>query len=387
MLLFFLSCAELNFENELATDNDDDGYSEFEGDCDDNNYDKSPEDRDGDGLSSCQEDCDDNDASLNQIDFDQDGISSCDGDCRDDDPRFQKDNCPVFVDIEAGTFLMGSPDDEIGRNDDEVQHQVTLTHNFEIMTTEVTQSLFLILTDQNPSHFLGCGDGCPVDSVNWSIAAFAANAMSEIEEYERCYDCAVSSSITCRPIGNPYECSGYRLPTEAEWEYAARFGSNSAFWTPRGGEELPDFASVNTSEELEEEEDGNVCDASQLILSEGTALSTLAWFCANNLDNVNGQEGNGTKETALLTPNGYGLYDMHGNVYEWIHDGYGAYENNATDPYGKEETDGGDWNNQRIMRGGFWGEHPKNLRSANRVQQSSTITYKYTGFRLARTTD
>lgn len=387
MLLLILSCAELNFDNDLATDNDEDGYSEFDGDCDDNNPDKSPEDKDGDGLSSCQNDCDDNDTSLNQLDLDQDGVTSCDGDCRDDDPRFQVDNCPNFVTIEAGSFFMGSPEDEIGRNDDEQRHQVRLNHDFEIMTTEVTQSLFYILTEKKPSYFPDCGDSCPVENVNWGMAVFTANLMSELEGYELCYTCEEDSPGDCRPKGNPYECSGYRLPTEAEWEYAARFGSDAAFWTPTGGEELPPFASTEATDELEEEENANVCDASQLILSEGTALSTMAWFCANNTANVNGQEGYGTKPVGLLTPNGYGLYDMHGNVYEWVHDGYGPYTPDVEDPYGMEETEDGDWNVRRVMRGGFWGEHPKNLRSANRVGQSSTITYQYTGFRLARTAD
>ena len=148
MLIFLLSCAELNFDNDLAVDNDDDGYSEFDGDCDDTDPDKSPEDKDGDGLSSCQDDCDDNDTSLNRLDVDQDGVTSCDGDCRDDDPRFQVDNCPIFVTIESGSFFMGSPEDEIGRNEDERRHQVRLNHDFEIMTTEVTQSLFYILTEK-----------------------------------------------------------------------------------------------------------------------------------------------------------------------------------------------------------------------------------------------
>ena len=86
-------------------------------------------------------------------------------------------------------------------------------------------------------------------------------------------------------------------------------------------------------------------------------------------------------------PNGYGLYDMHGNVYEWIHDGYDSYPSSAvTDPYGTDTINDA-WNNFRIIRGGFWGTHPKNLRSANRVEQSSTVTYQYTGFRLARTVD
>ena len=202
MLLLILSCAELNFDNDFAIDNDGDGFSVFDGDCDDTNPDKNPEDKDGDGLSSCQDDCDDNDTSLNRIDLDQDGVTSCDGDCRDDDPRFQIDNCPVFAQIESGSFFMGSPEDEVGRNDDELVHQVQLSHDFEIMTTEVTQSLFHILTNTRPAHFSSCGASCPIENINWSMSAYAANLMSDLEGYEQCYNCEGSTPPTCRPKGN-----------------------------------------------------------------------------------------------------------------------------------------------------------------------------------------
>ena len=311
-------------------------------------------------------DCDDLDADLNPMDLDGDGESSCEGDCRDEDDRFTSISCPAFIEIEGGTFRMGSPESEPGRDEDELQHGVTLSHDFELMSTEVTQGLYSLLMGNNPSDFLDCGSDCPVENVNWHSAAAAANKFSELEGLPPCYDCEAGGSIySCISPEDPYACEGYRLPTEAEWEYAARFGTEKSFWTPRGGGDLDDDFATS-------------CDMAETVLDDGTQLTDLAWFCANNLDV--GNDGNGTKPVAQLVPNGHGLFDMHGNVYEWVHDGYEEYpDSNVTDPKGD------DGNVNKVLRGGRWSLHGKEMRCAEREVQSSTLVYNFLGFRMART--
>ena len=131
--------------------------------------------------------------------------------------------------LPASTFLMGTPSDEVGRESNEDQHQVVLAQNFYLMTTEVTQRMYEALLQENPSEFQSCGSDCPVEMVDWHDAARFANALSQYEGYDLCYSC---SEDECASVAEPYDCSGYRLPTEAEWEYAARSGSSSAFGHP-----------------------------------------------------------------------------------------------------------------------------------------------------------
>jgi len=248
-------------------------------------------------------------------------------------------------------------------------HRVTLSHDFWLGKTEVTQGQWKTLMggkwSSYPSHFKHCGADCPVESVNhWQALEFA-NAVSREEGVPECYtlkgcrkdpDNVHAPGITCRkvkvntPSGSVYDCEGYRLPTEAEWEYAARAGTD-------------------------------------LVYAGSNNIGEVAWFA----DNSN-QE---THQVAMKTPNAWGLYDMTGNVSEWTWDWYGDYDSAPqTDPTGvqgrhryvvEEPTD---WNfvgdgRSRVWRGGNWGESAWHARVARRKGHPSAGSSA--GCRLART--
>ena len=243
--------------------------------------------------------------------------------------------------VKAGTFTMGSPASEPGRDSDETQHQVTLTHSFAIWKYEITQGEFESLVGYNPSHFSSCGKDCPVEEVSWHEAVAYCNALSKQAGLLQCFDCQGSkSSATCSLksayTGNGgkdyYKCPGYRLPTEAEWEYAARAGSTGATYG---------------------------------------ALDDIAWN--------DGNSGNKTHAVGGKKANAWGLHDMIGNVWEWTYDWHGSYPSGAvTDPVGPSSG------SNRVYRGGSWSSYARYCRAAYRNGNGPSYRNSYLGFRPSR---
>jgi formylglycine-generating enzyme required for sulfatase activity/outer membrane protein OmpA-like peptidoglycan-associated protein len=208
-----------------------------------------------------------------------------------------------FVYIPGGTFIMGSPLGEYGRDDNERQHQVTLTRGFYMQTTEVTQGQWQALMGRNPSHFLNCGWDCPVEQVNWYEVQEFIKRLNEAEKTRR-----------------------YRLPTEAEWEFASRAGSTTAF---HHGEIAGDKSGYDE------------------------ILDQVGWYYRNS--------EKGTHQVSQKKSNAWGLYDMHGNVWEWCQDWQRKYPFRAvTDPTGAATG------KARIRRGGSWSHYPLFCRSSYR---------------------
>jgi cysteine-rich repeat protein len=254
----------------------------------------------------------------------------------------------VFVPIPAGTFTMGSPAGEPGRSSDETQHQVTLTQGFEMLSTEVTQGQFLAVLGYSPSSFAACGATCPVERVNWHEAAAYANALSARAGLGACYDCAgAGTTVTCvlaAAYATPYACPGYRLPTEAEWEYAARAGTTTGTYN-------------GTSTLLNCEQPNAVLDP-------------IAWFCGN--------AGSTTHAAGGKAANAWGLYDMLGNVYEWVHDWYATYPGDVSDPWGPAAG------SYRVFRGGSFGSSARLARAAYRFYTDPSLRDYVLGFRPVR---
>jgi formylglycine-generating enzyme required for sulfatase activity len=235
-----------------------------------------------------------------------------------------------FVEIPAGTFTMGSPQSEPERGNDETQHEVTLSRSFWLQAREVTQSEYESLMGSNPSWFAECGGKCPVDSVTWVDAIKYANALSAKQGLPACYD--DEGAVVGDPGGDPYGCVGYRLPTEAEWEYAAR------------------------------------ADTMQAQYGE---LDAIAWHSGNSLGQPHPVGGKAA--------NAWGLHDMIGNVWEWTWDWYGFYPESAqVDGVGLEAG------TSRLIRGGCWNPGARYLRAAHRNHDAPGVRNNNLGFRLAR---
>lgn len=259
-----------------------------------------------------------------------------------------------WITIEPGTFMMGSPEQEPCRHPaDETQRQVTLTHKFEIWSTEVTNKQYVEAMGSMP--FTSCGDYCPVGDVTWHMAAAYANRLSEIKNYPPCYSCTGSNidlrcQIDAQYTGGSstiYQCLGYRLPTEAEWEYAYRAGTTTALYKGT----------------LDGSCTGNG----------GTNAETIAWYKYNAQGDMH---LSGRKD-----PNNWSLYDMAGNNAEWVNDWCADSFTSATltDPAGP--TSG----TNKVLRGGSWDSEPDKLRAASRLSDLATSSYNDYGFRIVRT--
>jgi formylglycine-generating enzyme required for sulfatase activity len=228
-----------------------------------------------------------------------------------------------YVRIAPATFTMGSPTSEEGNEDDETQHSVTITRGYCMKATEVTQGEWQAVMGNNPSGFKNCGANCPVEQVSWDDAVGYANALSRREGLPECYAGSTFTGLTC---------TGYRLPTEAEWEYAARAGTTGATYEN---------------------------------------LDRVAWY--------NQTAGLTTYIVRQKQPNAWGLYDMLGNVWEWTNDWYDTYPSSVTDPTGP--TNG----SYRVSRGVSWRDNARNARAANRYENTAASRVNHLGFRLVRT--
>ncbi|MBF0226022.1 MAG: formylglycine-generating enzyme family protein [Desulfobacterales bacterium] len=227
----------------------------------------------------------------------------------------------TFVLIPAGDFIMGSPENEIGRDEDESQHKVTISKSFYMQTTEVTQGQWKAVMEGNPSLFSNCGDDCPVEMVSWEDCQLFISKLNAMENHNL-----------------------YRLPTEAEWEYSARAGTTTAL--PNG--------------------DITVTDCNY-----DSNLDKIGWYCYNS--------GSKTHPVAQKQANLWGLYDMHGNVWEWCSDWYDSYPSTVViDPTGASTGP------SRVIRGGDWNDDALYCRSAYRGYDSPSPRISSIGTRLVR---
>ncbi len=294
-------------------------------------------------------------------------VSACSG---DDNRRNRGDSAPLhdtadglcgymdaaLIYVPPGSFTMGSPSDQPGHQEDEMQHQVTLTHGFCIGQHEVTGDFFYRYAGYSPSFNAKCGGFCPVEGVSWHEAAWFTNALSEALGLEVCYQCdSGGETAYCTRRGSPYECKGFRLPTEAEWEYAARGGETSSY--PNGGSLIAG--------------DEDSCEGS-LVLDNGARLDDVSWYCGNSQDS--------TSQVAQKVANPLYLYDVVGNVSEWVHDWYAhSYGGDAVDPWGPTN---GSW---KILRGGSYSSRPDEVRLSGRGSVSPSYGTGRHGFRFVRT--
>ena len=290
-----------------------------------------------------------------------------------------------FVLIPAGTFLMGSPSDEYGRSGVETQHTVTLTTPFHMHVTEVTNQQYADLAQWaydnghcmasssslndlldgamvqlmdlgNPYCEISFDGGIfsvdagkedyPVIYVTWFGAVAYCDWLSLREWLERAYD---HSTFQCNGH-DPYGAEGYRLPTEAEWEYACRAGTETPFTT---GECLDAGTEANY--------DGNY----------------------PYLGCPSGPNVEWTEPVGSYTANAWGLYDMHGNVYELCNDWYALYDGDDVDPVGPIDTD----LEVRMIRGGFWYLSATYCRSASREHYDPSAHSAMVGFRPVRSAE
>ena len=247
-----------------------------------------------------------------------------------------------FVYLQPGKFIMGSPEEEFGRERNEEEHTVSITNGFYISVTEITQKQYQTLMGNNPSSFKECGGECPVDTVSWNDSKAFTDALNRLEN-----------------------TTTYRLPTEAEWEYACRAGSKTPY-------------TVGSVREKN-------CEFSQL-------LDRVAWYCGNSGKSDGVIYDLKPHRTGLKKPNAWGIYDMHGNVLEWCLDAC-DWKNWMGRPFVSTDTykEGvvnplSDKGEHKVIRGGSWNAKIERLRSAYRSSYKPVAKRNNLGFRIVKTT-
>ena len=252
-----------------------------------------------------------------------------------------------FMLINGGTFQMGSPESEAWRIEDEITHTVTLS-DYYISAYEVTHEEYQAAMGTNPSTF--SGENLPVESISWMDAVQYCNARSIQEGLTPAY------TIEGQNVSWDRSANGYRLPTEAEWEYACRAGTETPF---------------NTETSISADE-ANYWGNYPYLIEDN-------YFSQGNLETKPGIYRQTTVAVGSFQPNAWGLYDMHGNVGEWVWDWYGSYEaGEQTDPTGPASG------TLRVNRGGGWNDFAKNLRSAYRATLPPDSASFNLGMRLVR---
>ncbi|MFO0958306.1 MAG: formylglycine-generating enzyme family protein [Isosphaeraceae bacterium] len=237
--------------------------------------------------------------------------------------------------IPAGSFLMGAtPDDAEADEDEKPQHKVTISRPFYLGIYEVTQYEYRQIMGENPSEFKD-SELLPVERVSWLDAVKFCNKLSEREKRRPCY--RIEGEKVTIQGGN-----GYRLPTEAEWEYACR--------APQSPGSVTKYPFGDRDEDL----------------------GQYAWFGENS--------GDKTHPVGQKKPNRWGLYDMQGNVWEWCQDFYSdVYYSFSPDT----DPSGPDLAPRRVSRGGSWDSIPRSCRPAGRSWNSPGNRSRYLGFRVA----
>lgn len=252
-----------------------------------------------------------------------------------------------LIHITGATFQMGSPGDEAWRGNDETQHAVTVS-DFYMAPYEVSQKEYEAVMESNPSNF--SGPDLPVENMTWLEAVSFCNAYSEEKGLTPVY------SIDGQSVSWDRSADGYRLPTEAEWEYACRAGTTTPFYM----ENSPSAEEANYYGHYPYEIEDNYFSQEKLEVQPGEYRET-------------------TVDVKSFSPNPYGLYNMHGNVAEWVWDIYGKYPDS-------EESDpvGADSGTRRVYRGGGWNDFAKNMRSAYRAMMDQDKGSFNIGIRLVR---
>ena len=256
------------------------------------------------------------------------------------------------------TFLMGSPPDELGRDAvDERSHEVRLTRPLELTVREVTQAEWLAVMGWNDASHRGADR--PAESLTWFDAVDFCNRLSSLEGRTQAYDLGnitrdgqhiVGADVVWDPRRD-----GYRLPTEAEWEFACRAGSTGSLFA------------------------GEIRELGCQPLD--PVLDPLGWYCGNAIG--------GTRPAGEKMANPFGLQDTHGNVYEWCWDwyapSYGVVFPPEGDPDPVSDPSGPAEGSSRICRGGAYDSNPQACRSAYRLYHPPGGRYANTGLRVART--